>query len=544
MAHPDQSLGIGGTQYYSYDSQKPSPETGGGVTFSEIDQIDQVKRTSGTRARWLPRTIGLALVSILIVTVLLAAKDADTAKAGGPPIPQRNSADWVIRGGDPINVAPDWPGLHPQNILAAADAKDQSGNITGQMVAINNTTRELVVGNSNLYVNSCNTSNGECYAYQWAMELPMQNPRVILLLSPVRAIIGGEETLRSSKTKLVDCSIPAGSCSTINYNFGYSGPVTDLALIENNNGNIYIYGNNANSHDVGQFILKIPETTIPAAYRIQAVTDVNNVVQITNLPATGSPRITETNTNNKTIRVVSSGLNSMRPGIDVANVNYADASGSMNNYLAGEVGGVNGMVEYSKDQWLVSNNNSQFIAGVSITSAGIPVMDGYKIDHANWMDNQGIPGIIPGRFRVTGLGTWVDGSGRLHVLPLGYYPTTSTQSLDSPNHLIVADFIKGTDPNVDISALTWRSLTPDKVDTMGSAQKEIRSRKVNGQLKFEFPLHSSSFTYDGMVSVSAGNLTVEYPDAGLDQKPIPPTPLPIRPKAFLPILTVRYASAW
>lgn len=447
------------------------------------------------------------------------------------------AVDWIIGVGEPVNVPQEWLKQNPQNILVAADFKDQNGQVSRQAVVTNNTYNKQTgyyEGNSTLYVNDCNTTTGECFAYRPVMELPAQNVRSFLFITADEFYEGGEKTLRNWDTTLRKCSVVTSSCGPELWTYGFSGPVIDLLQIDNE----YILGNNGNHLGVEQFILRTSLTT--EASRVQAVID---EITRTNLPGAGSPRISNIDTNAKTIQFYSSALGRLYPGIDRYSINYTTASGRVDNFLGDKVGGVDGMVEYTDTtgkHLLVSNGGAQFIAGADLDSSGNPMLNGYKIYTNDWLNKQ-ITNIEPGSFGTSCLGTFIDAASNVHILTDGVYRTLNTPQQVSRNHEVAVQFIKGANPSIDPSDWSWSSLTPDSINAMGCQQKEMRSRIVNGRLTFEWPLRSNDFDFGGIVSVSS-ELVVSYPNAGLDKKlpVLPPTTRTI----YLPSLTRSYAGAW
>lgn len=520
-----------------------NPQERGRFSFQKI--TEKLSRLPAVLAE--PPTIlrnGRALLLAVLVVGVPFLVETGIASADFPQ-PARNKAELTL--GDQLEVSQDWLLNNPTNVQVAEYIKNAAGQVTGRVVVVNNSLMGPQSGykNSVLYGVSCDPVSEECGpSFEPEMELPMENAGALAVLDDQgkRLLIAGEVRIRRGDTKLLDCSRVTKTCQTINWPYGQAGVTNALLKIDETT---YLGINGNYEGAVGQYLARFD--TASQSVSVQAVRD---AITALNLKSVGAPQI-EVDVSSNTLRELAAASGRLATGLDAATINYKDATASTENSLPRELGYVYGFTTYADSKgkhYLASNLDFDFIAGGDIDPVtGKPGSVNYKIYYDTFLDNSGIPDLLKGRVFIPTLWVGADNQDKVRIVVIGSYPTYILGK--STTHGFVAEFIKGTDPNIDPNALFRQDLGPADRDIFQPSQRQVRSREVKGQPGLEFPVrwNVDDKPFGGLVRYSMNpdyspnaNAPLSYPNNGL-QKALQAAR---KYTSYLPALFKQFSAGW
>lgn len=423
-----------------------------------------------------------------------------------------------------------WLEENPQDISAKTDILDSNGEVIAQYVLLRS---------GNLYYTQKDNATNTFLDYKGIAHIPMENPRSIISSSDGQiVIVGGEDPIRTGKTKVVISYDKGKTWKEIPYPYQYAGVTTDLFSFTNN---IYFSNNGNFERSSSQFIIAINPTNRTTNVRetnFEIVTAAN--FNVGDVGKAYDLQLMSVNGETNRVKMVSNGSSYLSEGILLFDLDYTTGNGTVehiNNIpidgVETNLGYLDGGVTYTDPTnghryYKVSNVTRQILYTLDITDP--KHVTGTKLNYWGLLNNRGIPNYGNDGLDLYTVDVSFDAQGNQHTWVGGEYFTT----VEGLNYAIGRAVLLNLETGV---FYTFASDKDPHVHTAATFiySKGMQRKVINGQLGYELNIVNQGTTAlsgKAFVPIDANgsplpNARTYYTDKGLgSQVPIEPSPTP------------------
>lgn len=420
-----------------------------------------------------------------------SAEPSARRSRGGPVMGRRGFlrgaavvAGLIAGGGAAAALAERRPALSIEQTLAPrlmsrAELEANSQKIKTRTEVVNqagDVTKEYVVLDNKLLYESHMGANQQFSEFKAVGQIPIENPTAIATSSDGNTIIiGGEDPIRSSSTKVLASYDAGKTWKSIPWPYVLSGTTMDLFRITDD---IYL-GNNGNYEGgIGQFFVRVDRQTQSA--RVQAASLENIQAARINTGSAYDLSVQSIDITKEEITAISNGSFNLINGFQKIRLNYATGNGVVEQIKTVSIDGQQTELGflYGRAEYVDSNGHTHFVA------YNIDEFTLYDIDTvtntatrrytADLLDNSGIPNLMKERFRTSALHIITDANGRRNTWLAGRYPSR----LDGLSRAVLVHLESG----------KAFELSPTRPS--GVSQRNFSFMRMNGQAGFRINIEN------------------------------------------------------